>query len=115
MSIIAGSAAVGSSEERSLNAEWIKEISIEDLPESYQAIAQIVGLDNAIRLAEHLGGLAYYFPKIDALIAKKRDDAIRKEFNGANHKALARKYCLSEIWIRQIVQNDKDDKQPALL
>ncbi len=98
-----------------MNAEWIKNITLEDLPESYRIIAQIIGLENAIRLSEHLGGLAYYFPKIDNLITKKRDEVIRKEFNGANRKDLARKYCLSEIWIRQIVQNGKENQQPDLL
>ena len=91
---------------KSLNTEWIKEITIEDLPEAYQEIARIIGIENALKLFEYLGGLAFYFPKIDALIQKKRDDVIRREFTGANHKDLARRYCLSERWIRQIVQNN---------
>lgn len=98
-----------------MNAEWIKEISIEDLPDAYQEVASVVGIEHAIRLSECLGGISFYFPKIDQLIQKKRDEAIRKEFNGANHRDLAKKYGLSEIWIRQIVQNGKDERQPSLL
>lgn len=98
-----------------MNAEWIKEISIEDLPEAYQEVARIIGIENAIKLSECLGGIAFYFPKIDALIQKKRDETIRKEFNGVNHKDLAKKYSLSEIWIRQIVQSNRDERQTSLL
>jgi len=97
-----------------VNSEWIKEISIEDLPPSYQEVARIVGVENAVKLSEQLGGLGFYFPKIDSLIQKKRDEKIRKEFSGCNHQELARKYGLSEIWIRNIVQNGESKKQTDL-
>ncbi len=75
-----------------------------DLPEIYQEIARIVGVDNAVRLSEYLGGMHLYFPKIEKLLRDKRDAAIREEFTGFNHRALAHKYGLSEKWIRAIVQ-----------
>lgn len=98
-----------------MNSDWIKEISMEDLPDAYSAVAEIIGIENTIKLSQHLGGLAFYFPKLDWLLQKKRDEAIRKEFNGTNHKELAQKHGLSEIWIRQIVQTREEAKQPSLL
>lgn len=83
-------------------------MSIDELPESYQAVAEIVGVENALRLAQHLGGLSYYYPRLDSLLRDKRDAKIRAEFTGANHRALARKYNLTESWIRIIIQ-----KKPA--
>jgi len=84
--------------------EIAAEISAECLPESYQTLAEIIGVENTLKLARLLGGLVYYYPKLDTLLQKKRDDLIRREFNGTNHKELAIKYGLTERWIREIVQ-----------
>lgn len=83
--------------------EIAKEVKPEDLPEGYRAVAHVVGVENALKLSEHLGGLPFYFPKIGSLIVKKRDLCIRREFNGANYRELARKYGLTETWVRRIV------------
>jgi Mor family transcriptional regulator len=97
---------------------WIdtiaKKCTIEDLPESYREIAEIVGVEGAIKLSRRLGGLAYYFPQIDAVLRKKRDDAIRKEFTGRNYRDLAIKYGLTEVWIRDIVDRKPPADQPGL-
>jgi len=80
------------------------EISVECLPESYQTIAELIGVQNALKLAAHLGGLTFYYPVLDSLVRAKRDERIKQEFNGANHRELARKYGLTESWVRAIVQ-----------
>jgi len=85
----------------------IDRISMKDLPESYRDIAAIIGVENAVKLSGLLGGLAYYFPQLDKMLIKKRDELIRGEFTGANHKPLAMKYGLSEVWIREIVQRSQ--------
>lgn len=99
--------------------DWVSrilpEVTLGDLPESYQEIARIVGVESAVRLSEHLGGIAFYFPQLDTMLRKKRDARIRKEFNGANHKDLARKYGLTERWIREIVDSRPTYNQPSLL
>jgi Mor family transcriptional regulator len=96
---------------------WISEIldriGVEDLPESYRDVAMIIGVENTIKLSGVLGGLAYYFPQLDKALIKKRDELIRSEFNGANHKPLAKKYGLSEVWIREIVQRPGPKRIPA--
>lgn len=81
----------------------VDQVTVEDLPESYRDVAMVIGVENAIRLSDTLGGLAYYFQQLDKVLMRKRDDLIRSEFTGANHKPLARKYGLSEAWIREIV------------
>lgn len=98
--------------------DGLKEIaatmSIQDLPESYQPVAEIVGVENALRLAQHLGGLSFYYPRLDSLLRDKRDAQIRAEFTGCNHRDLARKYKLTESWIREIVQRRPADEQTNL-
>lgn len=93
--------------------DWIKEIRVEDLPEVYRMVAQAIGVDNAVQLSGILGGTYYYFPKLDKLLATIRDKKIKEEFTGLNHKELAVKYGLSEIWVRQIVNGD-DKRQERL-
>ena len=87
----------------------VNKISIDDLPQPYDAIARKVGIKAALALNENFGGLALYFPKLDKILFKKRDALIRKEFNGINHKALAIKYGLTERWIRKIVDHKESE------
>jgi Mor family transcriptional regulator len=98
--------------------DGLKEIAatmtIDELPESYQPVAEIVGVDGALRLAAHLGGLSFYYPRLDSILRDKRDAQIRAEFTGCNHRDLARKYKLTESWIREIVQRRPADEQANL-
>lgn len=94
---------------------WIEQIlphvTVEELPESYQAVAQIIGIQNAIRLSDALGGLNYYFPQAEKMLRAKRNELIRGEFTGSNYKELAQKYRLSEIQIREIVAKPKHQQE----
>jgi Mor family transcriptional regulator len=100
-----------------MSKDWVAkiaaEISIEELPESYQAVAEIIGKDSTLKLAHHLGGAAFYYRKIDAMLLYKRDELIRQEFNGINTRELARDYDLSERQVRNILQS-KPLIQPGL-
>jgi Mor family transcriptional regulator len=91
--------------------EWLSEIaaemSIDCLPEAYQDIAQIIGIEATLQLSEYLGGTRFYFRKIDGLLMDKRDERIRKEFNGGNHVELARRYRLTETRIRDILSRKR--------
>jgi hypothetical protein len=98
-------------EDRKDMEKWIvsimDQLTVEDLPESYRDVALVVGVENAVKLSDTLGGLAYYFQQLDKVLIRKRDELIRDEFTGANHKPLAKKYGLSEVWIREIVRRPK--------
>jgi len=88
--------------------DWLAEIAegiaIDDLPEAYQAVAEIIGKDLTLKLAHHLGGDGFYFRKLDNMFLFKRDEQIRAAFTGANHKELAHDYNLTERQIRNILQ-----------
>ena len=96
-----------------MTGDWITEIasgiSIKNLPTEYQVVAEIIGMENALRLAQHIGGGRIYYPKIESLLRDKRDERIRAEFTGCNHRELARKYALTETWVREIVQRKPPD------
>jgi hypothetical protein len=51
-------------------------VTIDDLPtEDIKLIAEIAGLDVALKLTIQFGGESIYFPKMDTLIVKKRNKA----------------------------------------
>ncbi|KEQ23417.1 Mor transcription activator family protein [Paenibacillus tyrfis] len=92
----------------SLTDDIIAEIDPTQLPHPYYQLAEAIGLKPTLVLAEQFGGTGVYFPKLEAAIRAARDRMIRREFDGGNYKELARRYRLSESWVREIV--DKADE-----
>ncbi len=80
------------------------EIKLSELPEVYQTIAELIGFENMVLLAETFDGEYVYFPKIESLRRFSRNRKIVEEFNGANYKVLAQKYGLTETHVRAIVK-----------
>lgn len=82
---------------------YINELTPEMIPEGiYRDIAEEIGVVNFIKLAELLGGSTFYIPKAESFLRPVRDNRIKQDFNGYNHSELAKKYNLSERWIREI-------------
>ena len=78
-------------------------IQLTDLPPDFRDIAETIGMEPALKLVQARGGEGIYVPKAEKVCRAARDRAIRSEFNGANHRELARKYGLTVVWIRNIV------------
>jgi len=101
-----------------MKQDWINviidKIGVDDLPEDYQTMANIIGVENTIKLSNHLGGMAFYYRKIESLLSAKRNELIRSEFNGANHRELARKYRISGTWVREILKEKSESSQADL-
>jgi len=98
-------------EARGMN-DWLDGISIEDLPPQYREMAEIVGLENTLKLAEHFGKSGFYFRSLEPLIARKKEEYIRKNFNGRNHRELARRTGYSERWVYEILK--RKEEQPDM-
>ncbi|MDO4720726.1 MAG: Mor transcription activator family protein [Peptostreptococcaceae bacterium] len=79
-------------------------LSLQDIPTAdARRLAEIVGIENYIKIVEQFGGLALYIPKRDTLLRKIRNHEIRSKFNGTNYKELALEYNLTEVSIRTIL------------
>lgn len=91
--------------------EWMDELPLEKFPEPYQTIAREIGIPGAVKLAKRFAGTGMYFPKLDDALIELRNRKIKVEFTGANHKALARKYDLTERWIYEILKETEDKDQ----
>lgn len=89
---------------RNLRAE---DINVDELPEIYQTLAAIVGVEDMLKIAEVFGGgESVYFPAFAAIRRTVRNREIIAEFNGYNCKALAKKYGLTEMGIRAILKEE---------
>ncbi len=79
-----------------------KSLTVEMLPENYREIAEAIGAENFVKLAEVVGGSTLYIPKPESLVRPVRDAQIKEEFNGYNHLELAKRYGVTERWVRQL-------------
>jgi len=90
---------------------WIENLEISDLPGQYKEMAEIIGIENTLKLAEHFGKSGFYFRGLEPLIARKKEIYIRENFNGQNHRELARRTEYSERWVYEIIKVWKEEKQ----
>jgi Mor family transcriptional regulator len=67
-----------------------------------------------LKLAAKFQGTGMYFPKLDSLIQEARNKRIRAEFNGGNHKELAIKYNITEVWVRNILAQRDNPNQMSI-
>ncbi|EPE65159.1 Mor transcription activator family protein [Pasteurella multocida] len=67
-------------------------------------LAKQIGIEVASHIAQSWGGGVIYIPRNLVLLLSERDRRIFNEFNGSNHRELARKYNVSMQWIYQIVK-----------
>jgi len=81
---------------------WISNLTLDMIPEPHKELAEIIGIENFIKLAKVLGGKTVYIPKADSFLRPARDINIKKEYNGYNQAELAKKYGLTERWVMEI-------------
>lgn len=87
-----------------LRKELIEDTTISDIPDRYQRIVEIIGVEKYIELSDYAKGDELYFPKVDSILAPARNRRIRKEFNGYNAKELADRYNLTLPQILNIIK-----------
>lgn len=86
----------------------------EDFSEFCTMIIDEIGMINFLKLLKVAGGVTVYLPLLERGLYKARDRVIAKEFNGFNHKELAKKYNITEQWVRQIAQNQQNKRKESL-
>jgi Mor family transcriptional regulator len=88
---------------------WVKEltpdITPDMIPERYRPIAELIGVENFIKLADYSKGDTFYIPSSEFFLRPIRDQRIREEYKGNNTRQLAQKFKISERRVREIVYN----------
>ncbi len=77
-------------------------VVLDDLSGEQLEIAELIGIENYRKLVRHFGGNQIRILQEDTLIKEKRDNEIRKLYNGRNELELSRQYNLSDRTIRAI-------------
>lgn len=82
----------------------MKQTQIKDLPESLQQVAELIGLENLMKLSKYIKGNEIYIPIPEAIVRKARNRNILKEYTGYNLEFLAKKYGLTSKGVRRIIR-----------
>lgn len=84
------------------------EIKIDDLPETFRDVADLIGLDNALALVDMCGGMNLYVPKKDSCELAAKFRRIYEEYkaskSGTVYVDIAKKYNYSESYVRDIIR-----------
>lgn len=86
------------------NDELLKHVDVSDIPETYQPVVSLIGLDNFLKLCRYAVGEELYFPMQESVLRNTRKRLIIQEYNGYNLSELSRKYDLTPNYIRSIVK-----------
>lgn len=77
-------------------------ITLKNLYGQQRDIAELIGIDNYLRLVQRYSGEQIYICKYTELVKIQRDKEIRAAYTGYNAVALAHKYNLTTRQIHQI-------------
>ena len=78
-------------------------LKIEDFPEGFRDVVEIIGLEAAYKLCSAAGGNYIYVPKTDSIQKRLRDLSIKNDYkNGISIEQLCKKYNLSFNQVRAI-------------
>ena len=86
------------------NDELLKDVDVSDIPETYQPVVSLIGLDNFLKLCRYAMGDELYFPMQESVLRNTRKRLIIREYNGCNLLELSHKYGLTPNRIRNIVK-----------
>jgi len=94
--------------------EWINEVTLDMLPETWQGVVNKIGIKVFLELTRAIGGTTIYVPKQDTFEKYVRNMKIRKEYKGYNIKELALKYNISARWVAEICEEHQMEGQTNL-
>lgn len=80
------------------------EVGLVEKLNATEADAKSFSVEMAQVIAKNWGGEVIYIPRNLVLLLSERDKKIYDEFNGMNHRELARKYNVSMQWVYAIVK-----------
>lgn len=88
---------------------------IESLPGDLRRIAEVAGIEAAVKIGQAFRGTYIYIPGLDDLMKRARDERIRKEYDeGKLVKMIAVKYGLSERGTWKILKKPPKPLNPLI-
>ena len=80
-----------------------------DIPETYQPIVSMIGVDALIKLCQYSMGNEIYFPMAETILRKTRNRMMIQEYTGYNIKDLSKKYGLTIKQVQNIIKSPARD------
>ncbi len=74
----------------------------EDVPDTLKDVVDVIGMNCFKELVRLTGGSNLYIPNENSITKPVRNKIIKEAFNG-NYKELSRKFGISEVQVRNIV------------
>ena len=81
----------------------LESIGMEDIPESFRDIIEVVGMECFCKIVRSFGGMSLYIPREDSLLKPIRDRKIR-DSKSSDYRQLCREFRLSESHVRKILR-----------
>lgn len=85
----------------------INYLTKEDLPIQLREIADLIGMEMFIQLIKFYGGSTIYVPTENSILKPVRNQLIKRNFNGSNYKQLSKEFKISEMQVRNIINNNE--------
>ena len=82
----------------------LNRVKLEDVPEVYRDLVDVIGLEAFKNLVRYMGGSILYVPVEAKVTMRARNRIVREAFRG-DYKSLAAAYNLSEVHVRRIIRN----------
>ncbi|MCX4270809.1 MAG: hypothetical protein OSJ71_00955 [Acetatifactor sp.] len=85
--------------------QLLRDLKMEDLEAQHREIAEVIGIENLVKLSRYFAGNPVYAPKIENLVKNRKYSLIRQEYDGTNIKMLATKYDVCESTVYNILRD----------
>lgn len=84
-------------------------LEMDDLQKQHREYAEVIGIDNLLKLSDNFGGTRIYIPKRKELEKNKIYNMIYDEFDGGNITELTRKYDVCEATVYKIIADKLEE------
>ena len=96
-----------------VNESWIRDLHIEKsekqfLPWHVAQMLDAIGLNATVDILKLFGGLNLHIPKLGSTFAYWRNKAIQEQFDGSNHRELAKEFGISEKYCKDILRASRE-------
>ena len=96
-----------------VNESWIRDLHIEKsekqfLPWHVAQMLDAIGLNATVDILKLFGGLNLHIPKLSSTFAYWRNKAIQEQFDGSNHRELAKEFGISEKYCKDILRASRE-------
>ncbi len=92
-----------------MEKEIIEELTLDDLPDSQREIAEVIGIDNLLKLSDNFAGNSLYINQRKELEKEMVYRRILQEFDGGNVTELTQRYGVSRATVYKIVKEQREE------